>query len=472
MTSPVLTTRIDQLPDGEIHAVGAAGLETASMVRFLVEGGRGDVVLHDLADDLDGAFQAAHRFQPAEHSERARAALARCRDLRTGPDYLRGIESAVAVLVPSSWFLHPANARVESLRDRFVTFPDVCFDLWQGPIIGITGSYGKTTTSRFTAALVDGVFCGNDREALCDLGALTEGPPDRTMVFEVSNRHLRNGFRRTLDVGVLTGITLNHEPDHGSFEAYRKAKYSLADRSQRFLYHASIPGAFADASVLKRRGRSYGEAGAWRLSDAGVHGPGGVWCPVPGAAGFSVLHQDDVVAATAAALYCGVPAEEIAQRSSALAGAVPRYRQSVRTQAGRLVINDSASCMPASTAALIKTLQGRFVLICGGDRQRYRSGEFDVLAAAVKTNPGTALVCTTGPLAGEIEASLRRVGFDAVIRCDDVEHAVTRAVAEAGAALVFSPGCGTGSLFLDKYRRGEVFDNAVATAVSGGQALP
>ena len=148
MTGGERHPRIDRLPgDGPIHAVGAAGLETASMVRYLVEGGRDDIVLHDAAEDFDSAFWAAHRLQPVEHRARSQAALARCRELRGGPDHLADVETAAALLLPVSWFLHPANARLQPLRDRFVLYPDACFDLWQGPVIGVTGSFGKTTTT-------------------------------------------------------------------------------------------------------------------------------------------------------------------------------------------------------------------------------------------------------------------------------------------------------------------------------------
>ena len=54
--------RIARLPAGELHAVGATGLETASMVRYLVEGGREDIVLHDLSADVEAAFHASHRL--------------------------------------------------------------------------------------------------------------------------------------------------------------------------------------------------------------------------------------------------------------------------------------------------------------------------------------------------------------------------------------------------------------------------
>jgi UDP-N-acetylmuramoylalanine--D-glutamate ligase len=473
MTAGERPLRIDRLPAaGAIHAVGAAGLETASMVRYLVEAGRHDIVLHDAADDFDAAFWAAHRLQPLEHRRRSRAALARCRELRAGPDYLAGVESAAAILIPVSWFLYPANTRLQPLQDRFVSYPDACFDLWRGPVVGVTGSYGKTTTTRFAATLVDGVCCGNDRESFSDLAALARQPPGRCLAFEVFNRHLRNGFRRLLDVGVLTGITLNHEPDHGSFQAYRKAKYSLAASCRDFLYHATVPATFPDAAAIATGGMSYGNGGAWQLTAGAVEGPDGRGCPLPGAMRLSALDRDNAVAAAVAALLCGASAEEVERRSHCLDASRPRYRQAVRDVGGRLVVNDAASCMPASTAALVNALDRRFVLICGGDRQRYRPGEFDLLAQAVAANPQAALVCTLGPMAANIDGALCRAGFDAVVRAAGVVEAVERALEVPGAAVVFSPGCGTGQLFADKYVRGEAFDDAVSKLVSTGQALP
>jgi UDP-N-acetylmuramoylalanine-D-glutamate ligase len=463
--------RIDRLPPGEVHAVGPAGLETASLVRYLVENGREDIVLHDTSSDLDAAFLAAHRLQPDEDRHRARAALGRCRELRSGADYLAGIESATTILAPVSWFLHAANAPLEPLRDRFLSYADACIDLWPGRVIGVTGSYGKTTTTRFVATLTDGPFCGNDREALFDLAHLARQPGGRCLAFEASNRHLANRFDHMLDVGVLTGIALNHEPDHGSFEAYRRTKYSLATKCRTFLYHQAIPAAFPDAGDVARRGSPYGERGAWRLVADALQCPDGVRCPLPGAARLSPLDRDNATAAAAAALICGEPVDAVGRRSLALAGATPRYRQEARDVAGRQVVNDAASCMPACTAALVEALDQPFVLICGGDRQRYRPGEFDQLAAAVHANPHAALVCATGPMAGNIAGSLRTTGFDAIVHATDLDAAVERALDVAGAAVVFSPGCGTGSQFTDKYARGEAFDDAVSKLVSNGQAV-
>ncbi|HET8643789.1 MAG TPA: hypothetical protein VFM37_17770 [Pseudonocardiaceae bacterium] len=471
MTIDRTRRRIDRLPPGEIHAVGAAGLETASMVRYLVEAGRDDIVLHDRSGDFDYAIDMAHRLQPPDQVARTRTALAGCRELRAGPDYLAGVESAVTVLAPVSWFLAPANARLVPLQDRFVYFPDACFDLWRGSVIGVTGSFGKTTTTRFAAALTGGVACGNDREFCCDLAALAAAPADARMAFEASNRHLRNGFRRVLDVGVLTGITLNHEPDHGSFEAYRRVKYSMADRCRDFLYHAAIPAAFPDAAVVAERGTPYG-GGGWRLVEEVAVDPGGGCWPVPGVAGLSPVDQDNALAAVAAAAQCGVSASDIQRRSGSLAATTPRYRHSASVTGGRLIINDAASCTPASTEALVRRLDQRFALICGGDRQRYREGEFRPLAAAVAANPHAGPVYTIGPMAGHLTAALQAAGFRAVARAADLDQAVERALREPATTVVFSPGCGTGAMFADKYVRGEAFDDAVTRLVSAGQTTP
>ena len=165
-----------------------------------------------------------------------------------------------------SWFLHAHRDRLAPLHDRFVLYTDACFDLFAGRIIAVTGTYGKTTTSRFAATLTDGHLCGNDREFTFDLDALAGAAAEECLVFETSNRHLANGFRRVVDVGVVTGISLNHEPDHGSFEQYRATKYSMAERCVRLLYHVAIPQRFADAGALTAKGSSYGAAGAWSLS--------------------------------------------------------------------------------------------------------------------------------------------------------------------------------------------------------------
>ena len=79
---------------------------------------------------------------------------------------------------------------------------------------------------------------------------------------------------------------------------------------------------------------------------------------------------------------------------------------------------------------------------------------------------------TTGPMAEPIEAALVAAGRSDFSRAESVRHAVELAMDVPDVAVVFSPGCGTGTLFVDKYARGEEFDDAVDRLVPAGQAVP
>jgi UDP-N-acetylmuramoylalanine-D-glutamate ligase len=84
-------------------------------------------------------------------------------------------------------------------------------------------------------------------------------------------------------------------------------------------------------------------------------------------------------------------------------------------------------------------------------------------------------VCVTGPMAPHISAALRAAGCGRATVCPSLEDAVARAAAVADAAIVFSPGCGVGTMYADKYARGEAFDAAVgalgARVVPAGEAV-
>ena len=457
--------RIDRLPPGPVHAVGAASLEVASMARFLVEQGRDDIVLHDLAPDFRAAFEQAHKLQSPQLQARSWAALSQCTGgLRTGPDYLTGVEHAAAVLIPVAWFLHRVNHPLQRVQHLFVTWPDACFRLWSGPVIGITGTVGKTTTTAFTAVLTGGIAGGNDREWQTDLDVLANQSADRVLAFELSNRHLHNGWRRTLDVGVLTSIALNHEVDHGDFATYRQTKYAMASACERFLYPVGLPRQWPDAAAACSRGQSFGRHGDWWLDGDTLAGVGGLACELPGIAASPALTRQNVIAAAAGALIVGVPPRDVTSRAAGLGHSVPQHRHTRQQVGERWVVNDAAACVPAATAALVRSLAEPSVLVCGGDRQLYRPGEFAELAEATAGNPAVVQVITMGPMAPHLHEEFAAAGVTRVQQTPDLASAVGAAANGCiahDATLVFSPGCGTGTMHVDKYARGEEFDLVV-----------
>src|SRR3972149_4092407 len=101
-------------------------------------------------------------------------------------------------------------------------------DLYPGPVLGITGSSGKTTTT----SLVDAIFSaagrwhvlgGNIGRGLTSL--LEAGPPDRWAVLEVSHTQLQL-TQRSPHVGALLNVTPNHL-DQFSWEEYVALKRNI-----------------------------------------------------------------------------------------------------------------------------------------------------------------------------------------------------------------------------------------------------
>lgn len=373
------------------------------------------------------------------------------------------------------------------------------FERCPGPIVAVTGTKGKSTTTALLGHIVrrlhsDTVVAGNIRVSALEV--LPQIGPDTPVVLELSSWHLEGLGERGMapHVAVVTNVYPDHLNRYPSMEAYAGAK--------RLIYRAQGPDDLlvlnADDALVRDFALEAPSRVAWFGTGLHRHGEGlraGDGHVLPLGAGAALLAGDglvwidqegrpvtvcsrdqillpgrhnlaNVLAATAAAVLYGVPGPKIAAAVSTFEG-LPGRLELVRVLDGVRYINDTTSTAPASTVAALKGLEGPVVLIAGGADKGLA---YDVLAEAVDDEV-RAIVLLAGSATEKLARALRRAGGGSRIAgpFDDLAAAVARAreLAHPGDAVLLSPGCASFGLFVHEFDRGQRFREIVRALTSG-----
>ncbi len=241
MSLPLEEAAVDRLRDAQVHVVGLAGTEGAAIVRFLAARGVSDLHAHDIQAgvELKRSFMQVHvGFPKADREAVWREIEGLPIVLHTGADYLHGIDEADAIFASQGWYLYPANHpmldRARESGTPFYGLMHLYFGLARARTLAVTGSNGKSTTSRLAEHILrEGGkrvwYAGNERRSVQVLDRLEEMQPDDFLVLEVSNRHLID-LNPKPDIAVITNVLPNHLSEHGgSFDQYLATKRRLIE---------------------------------------------------------------------------------------------------------------------------------------------------------------------------------------------------------------------------------------------------
>lgn len=349
---------------------------------------------------------------------------------------------------------------------------ELAFPFLDGPLVGITGSNGKSTTTAMTAALLhhagfDAVACGNIGEPLSGLvGA--EPRPNRIYVAELSSFQLEGIATLRPRAAVLTNLSPDHLDRHGSLAAYLGVKLrlfcnqdagdvavlnaddaplagaerGLAGRVRFFSRRGPVAdGCYVDGAKVIEAGPS-GRRELFALSDV----------PIPG--GHNI---ENAMAAALLALALGAPAESLPDGLRAFRG-LPHRIEKVRERAGVTWYDDSKGTNQASTlGALDGFPAGKLLLILGG---RFKGGELETLArAAAQKARHTYLIGESMPVFAEALAAAGASFTEAGTLARTVELAAE--VARPGDAVLLSPACASFDQFANYHDRGMTFQRLV-----------
>jgi UDP-N-acetylmuramoylalanine--D-glutamate ligase len=350
-------------------------------------------------------------------------------------------------------------------------------DRCPAPIIGITGSAGKTTTTTLVGQMVKaGGFTtwvgGNIGNVLLDvMGGIQR---NHRVVMELSSFQLEL-MHASPHIAAILNITPNHLDRHGTMQAYAEAKSQIvrhqggADVS---ILNKDDLGSMVMESVAggepcwftRREIVSDGAfmAGS-RLFVAGrcsTTGDPQFVCDVTDIPLRGEHNVSNVLAACAISGAAGVPAEVMANTIRTFKG-VPHRLETVRVLNGVTWVNDSIATAPERVMAALRSYHEPLVLMLGGVDKKLPWDEL-MLAAAGKCRH---IVAFGRDAQIPVEALTRlTLRDDLITRVDTLAEAVAAAHrhAQSGDVVLLSPGMTSFDAFKDFEDRGNQFKALVA----------
>jgi UDP-N-acetylmuramoylalanine--D-glutamate ligase len=306
--------------------------------------------------------------------------------------------------------------------------------LGRPPMIGVTGTNGKTTTSELLGAIFRAArrpveVAGNVGRPLTALdGALA---PGAWVVCELSSFQLEDVHELACEVAVLINLEPDHLDRHGTFEAYRDAKLRIFERARIKI-------------VPRGLGLDGAEFGADDLLPAEPLIPG--------------LHnRENAAAATAAARAAGIDDDAIAEALRTFPG-VPHRLELVAEIDGVRYVNDSKATNAAAARRGVAAFATEPLhLILGGS---LKGESFSELALSLPETVRS--IDLIGEAEDELAAALDLSGHR-YRRAGDLGTALALASAEAGpgSVVLLSPACASFDQYRNFEERGDHFRRLV-----------
>lgn len=335
------------------------------------------------------------------------------------------------------------------------------------PIIGVTGTKGKGTTSSLIASMLQAAgktvhLVGNIGVAALEV--LPTIAPDDVVVFEMSSFQLWD-LEKSPRVAVVLMIEPDHMDVHAHMDEYVRAKSNITAHQSTddvAIYHPT--NGFSREAAQKGSGKKirYGvpdDGGAYVESNK-LCIQGKQICELEKVQIPGQHNLENVCAAITAVLSYdpNTSFDAIAQGLSSFTGLQHRLKF-IRELDGVKYYDDNYSSAPGATIAAMRAFTEPEVLIMGG----YDKGvEFMALATATATQANVKRVILIGQTKNKIATALDAAGRSDVYELSDesalgpiVEKA--RSIAAPGDVVIMSPGCASFDMFKNFSDRGDQF---------------
>ena len=392
--------------------------------------------------------------------------------LHLGPGYLEGLDQDVIFRTPG---LHPRFLEAARKRGSVITSEmEAFFEVCPCPILAVTGSDGKTTTTTIIARLLEAaghtVHLGGNigHPLLAEADAIR---PTGWAVVELSSFQLLT-MTKSPQIAVLTNLAPNHLDVHTDMEEYIRAKAAVfahqgpEDRAvfnrdnaitrelsetapgQR-AYFTMTDGAPAPRGCFLREDAVWyrdetGERAVLPLSDILLPG----------------RHNVENYMAAVCAVQGLVP-DEVIRRFARTFGGVEHRIELVRTRRGVRWYNDSIASSPSRTMAGLRSFPEKVILIAGG---KDKGVSYAPLGPVVNEHVKLLILCgaTEGAIREAVLTAENYRGLE-ILTAPDYPSAVRLADERSGEGdvVLLSPASTSFDRFRNFEERGHVFKDLV-----------
>jgi len=364
------------------------------------------------------------------------------------------------------------NAIAKGVRISSAT--KLFFEKCPCPIIGVTGTKGKGTTSTLIYKMLKAsgkhVFLGGNI-GTPPLEFLSELKPDSIVVLELSSFQLQD-LGVSPHVAVLLMITSEHMDWHESVDEYVDAKRNLLrfqNTSDFAIVNQDYPASnesdiYTDGKVYKVSREQKVEQGCYVMEDGiylKIEDKDEKILDIRDVALPGRHNLENVCAAILAACIVGIDMKSIITVIKEFTGLAYRL-ELIRTVKGVKYYNDSFSTTPETAIAAIESFDDPEILILGGSS---KNSDFSELAEVIYSSENIKAIIGIGTEWRRIKEAVGKMPGHIIVmeNIGDMREAVKKAheLAELGDVVLLTPACASFGMFKNYKDRGDQFNEAV-----------
>ncbi|MBL7072381.1 MAG: UDP-N-acetylmuramoyl-L-alanine--D-glutamate ligase [Candidatus Omnitrophica bacterium] len=326
------------------------------------------------------------------------------------------------------------------------------------PIIAITGTNGKSTTTRLIGSILSAggrhaVLSGNIGNPLC--GEIDRLTAESVAVVEVSSFQLETIRKFKPHIAILLNITVDHYERHGNYENYKRSKFKIFE-NQTEKDWAILNSTFLKDTITKNiKSRCIFHS----------HKNKDVIIEIDGKKEF-IAHEkelflkgthnlDNIQSAAYASGIMGID-KRVIRQSVVTFKALAHRCEKIAVSGGIEFVDDSKATNIDASRAALEQIQGKVILIAGG---RDKGGNYASILSLVKKKVKAMVLI--GESAGIMDGAFKKAV--PVTRVSSMREAVEKSIslAEMGDTVLLSPMCSSFDMFSGYKERGEVFSREV-----------